>query len=335
VSLRCPASTWPTLARCLLVILAACAHNADAPSRARPKSLANARLLQSAPDIALEVVDWGGAGPPLVFLGGLGSTAHVFDDFAPRFTDRFHVVGITRRGFGASAGAPPPNDLDSLVTDLRVVLDSLGFQRVTIVGHSIAGEEMTRFAEMYASRCAGLVYLDAAYDRSKVAEDAKEQPEVAGPRVSAADTASFASMKALHERVMGIREPESEIRASARFDSLDRYLGEVTADSLKARVGSFKRTARYDRAACPALAIFAAADSLADVVPYYAELDSGQRVQAEALRKFVVSYVAKSQARFESYPQHRAVAIPGNHFIFLHRPDEVARVMGTFLEARR
>src|SRR5678815_3715505 len=51
----------------------------------------------------LEVLDWGGTGRPLVFLSGIGDTAHVFDTFAPRFSNRFRVIGITRRGFGASS----------------------------------------------------------------------------------------------------------------------------------------------------------------------------------------------------------------------------------------
>ena len=29
-----------------------------------------------APDVTLEVLDWGGSGPSLVFLAGLGNTAH-------------------------------------------------------------------------------------------------------------------------------------------------------------------------------------------------------------------------------------------------------------------
>jgi pimeloyl-ACP methyl ester carboxylesterase len=33
----------------------------------------------------LEYLDWGGDGPPLVFLAGLGSTAHIFNDLAPEF----------------------------------------------------------------------------------------------------------------------------------------------------------------------------------------------------------------------------------------------------------
>ena len=59
--------------------------------------------------VKLEVLDWGGSGPPLVFLTGLNNTAHVFDTFAQKFTDKHHVYAITRRGYGASS-APPSSD---------------------------------------------------------------------------------------------------------------------------------------------------------------------------------------------------------------------------------
>lgn len=36
------------------------------------------RLVTVAPDVRLEVLDWGGAGRPVVLLAGLGNTAHVF-----------------------------------------------------------------------------------------------------------------------------------------------------------------------------------------------------------------------------------------------------------------
>ena len=58
--------------------------------------------------VKLEVLDWGGSGRPLVLLAGLGNTAHVFDKFAPKLTAKYHVYGITRRGFGASS-APSPS----------------------------------------------------------------------------------------------------------------------------------------------------------------------------------------------------------------------------------
>ena len=59
------------------------------------------------PGVKLEVLDWGGTGRPLVFLAGLGNTAHVFDTFAAKFIGKYHVYGITRRGFGNSAPPRP------------------------------------------------------------------------------------------------------------------------------------------------------------------------------------------------------------------------------------
>ena len=289
-------------------------------------------MTRRAPDVSLEVLDWGGTGTTLVFLAGLGNTAHVFDDFAPQFTDSFHVIGITRRGFGASSGALPANDLDTLVADVAAAIDTLGLGPVTLAGHSIAGEEMTRFAEADSARCVGLVYLDAAYDRSDIATTARSQPEAPPPKFGAADFVSFSSVRAVHARVMGVREPESEIRATERFDSSDHYLGEVTASALKARVASGARVARYDRSHCRALGIFAPPDSIADVLPYAAELDAAGRAQAEALFRFVASVVADGRARFTRFPQNEAVDIPGNHYIFLERPREVEHAMRAFLQ---
>jgi hypothetical protein len=90
----------------------ACARRPEARLTRVPTAPVS-RMIPIGPGVALEVVDWGGRGAPLVFLAGLGNTAHVFDTFAPQFTDHFHVVGITRRGFGASASAPPPSNLDT------------------------------------------------------------------------------------------------------------------------------------------------------------------------------------------------------------------------------
>jgi hypothetical protein len=65
------------------------------------------------PGVQLEILDWGGTGTPLVLLTGLGDNAHVFDQFAYQFNDRFHVIGITRRGFGRSSQPAHGYDLDT------------------------------------------------------------------------------------------------------------------------------------------------------------------------------------------------------------------------------
>jgi pimeloyl-ACP methyl ester carboxylesterase len=114
-------------------------------------------------NVKLEVLDWGGSGRYLVLLAGLGNTAHVFDDFAPKLTSEYHVYGITRRGYGASSAPASGYSADRLGDDVLAVLDALKLDRPVLVGHSIAGEELSSIANRHPERVGGLIYLDAAY----------------------------------------------------------------------------------------------------------------------------------------------------------------------------
>ena len=67
-----------------------------------------ARFITVAPGVRLEVLDWGGSGPPVILLAGIGNTGHSFDEFAPGLSDAFHVYAVTRRGFGAIAPSFEP-----------------------------------------------------------------------------------------------------------------------------------------------------------------------------------------------------------------------------------
>ncbi len=113
--------------------------------------------------IRLEVLDWGGSGRPLVLLAGLGMTPHVFDDFAPKLVPQYHIYGITRRGCGASSIPEDGYSADRLGDDVLAVLDALKIERPVLVGHSIAGQELSSVATRHAERIAGLIYLEAGY----------------------------------------------------------------------------------------------------------------------------------------------------------------------------
>ena len=119
---------------------------------------------------------WIGAerGDTILFLHGLGDTAHIFDDLAPKFTNQFRVLGLTRRGHGQSEKPETGYDTATLVEDIRQFLDALKIERVILVGHSLAGDELTRFAGEHPDRVIKLVYLDAAYDRAGLPEIMKQ-----------------------------------------------------------------------------------------------------------------------------------------------------------------
>ena len=116
--------------------------------------------------INLHYLDWGGNGDVLLFLAGMGCNAHIFDDFAPKFTDSFHVIALTRRGHGESDHPETGYDVDTLTEDIRQFLDVLGIKRVILAGHSMANVELSHFSALYPERVLKLIFLDAAYDRA-------------------------------------------------------------------------------------------------------------------------------------------------------------------------
>jgi pimeloyl-ACP methyl ester carboxylesterase len=116
------------------------------------------------PGVTLHYVDWGGTGPVLLFLTGLGDSARAFDSLAPQFTDRAHVLGLTRRGQGQSDAPDSGYDPQTLANDILGFLDPMKIEKATLVGFSAAGSEMTQFAGAFPQRVDKLVYLDAVND---------------------------------------------------------------------------------------------------------------------------------------------------------------------------
>jgi non-heme chloroperoxidase len=147
----------------LLLLLVASAGNLIAQEPWRDPSPHRVQFIQVDDNVELELLDWGGSGRCLVLLAGEGGTAHVFDDFAPKLTSEYHVLGITRRGYGASSAPTTGYTADRLGDDVLAVLDVLKLDRPVLVGHSIAGEELSSVGSRHPDRVSGLIYLDAAY----------------------------------------------------------------------------------------------------------------------------------------------------------------------------
>ena len=147
--------------RMTVFALIACAAVAQNSPSFQGETALKIEFITVQPDVKLEVLDWGGTGRNLVLLAGLGSTAHVFDSLAPKLAAHYHVIGITRRGFGQSSAPQMGYDPRRLGDDVVAVLDALHITDPVLVGHSIAGEELSAVSTYHPGRAAGLVYLDA------------------------------------------------------------------------------------------------------------------------------------------------------------------------------
>ena len=67
-------------------------------------------------DLNLHYLEWGNAGaPPVIMVHGLTGNSHAFDNLAPHFLPRYHVISVDVRG-GATATGPPMGTIPMMPT---------------------------------------------------------------------------------------------------------------------------------------------------------------------------------------------------------------------------
>jgi pimeloyl-ACP methyl ester carboxylesterase len=283
------------------------------------------------PGVRLEVLDWGGTGETLVLLAGLGDNAHVFDDFAYQFTDRFHVIGITRRGFGRSSQPAEGYDLATRARDDIKVLDCLNVREAVFVGHSIAGTELSKIGAAYPDRVKKLVYLDAL-DLASGGWATLPQPPPA-PEPSDADLESVERLAAAFARADGYRKPLAAVCNIIRTDHSGKVVGAITPPEIPRKIYEGLQQAQYDRIESPALGIFNAMTPRYRS-PYYADLDSAKREEFVRSIKQLSEWMTGAIERFRSgVKDSRVVELRDvNHYVFITEEPLVVREMRKFLE---
>ena len=283
--------------------------------------------------VRLHYLDFGGRGAPLLLLAGIGNTAHAYDDFAPALTDRYHVYAMTRRGFGESSHPSRGYDMDRLVQDIRAVMDSLKLTRVDLVGHSFAGQEMTKFIRENPGRVRRVVYLDGAFDNEVVDSVAQEiftapMPYPAKDPLRHQDTSSYrAYVKYVHS-TRGVNIPESDIRVRVKHDGIIEELGVGYTGIAREGVNEPQQ---WEKLTLPALGIFALRERFEQSEPWITADTSWRRdVQAYIDKAKLVTEFAISD--FKRAPKSEVLAISGgHHWIFVSHRDRVLAAVRDFL----
>jgi pimeloyl-ACP methyl ester carboxylesterase len=283
-------------------------------------------------NVRLEVLDFGGTGRPLVFLAGLGNTAHVFDTFAAQFTATHHVYGITRRGFGDSSVPLDGYAADRLGDDVLAALDALKLTRPVLAGHSIAGQELSSIASRHPDRVAGLVYLDAGYtyafynaERGDVVLDSMEMRRkldllINGPVDNRPTIKELLADWPRFERNLQARQKELDAMPPAM---LAAAAAPQPAVPRAVMAGAQKYT---QLSSVPILAIYAVPHDLGPL----AASDPAVRAarEAEDLERTGVQAAAFEKG----VPSARVVRLPhANHYLFRSNQADVLREMNAFL----
>lgn len=88
------------------------------------------------------------ARPPVVLLHGIRDHASSLEPIAEALAPRFHVLAPHLRGHGDSE-KPGSYSMAELVADLRGLIRARGLRRPVLVGHSLGGQIVSRYAGLF------------------------------------------------------------------------------------------------------------------------------------------------------------------------------------------
>jgi pimeloyl-ACP methyl ester carboxylesterase len=111
--------------------------------------------------------DWGDvAAPPIVLLHGFTGHARSWDTIARKLAATRRVIAFDQRGHGLSDWADEYSTT-AMVEDMRLLVDSLGFDRFELLGLSMGGRVAFHFAGTYPDRVTRLVLVDIAPETNR------------------------------------------------------------------------------------------------------------------------------------------------------------------------
>jgi pimeloyl-ACP methyl ester carboxylesterase len=273
------------------------------------------------PHLRMAARAWGDPDlPPLLALHGWLDNAASFDGVAPLLCERFHVVALDLPGHGRSDWRPPGvwyHYVDYL-SDVLAAANALGWQRFSLLGHSLGG---TIASVLAASRpqCLDRLFLI----------------EALGPITSEAGHALPQLQRALDQRdsfeAKSLRVfPDAATAVAARRQA--NGLSSMAAEALVAR-GIKSVPGGYSWSSDPRL-------TLASPLRYTEEqiLAILRGIQAPTLLILAEPeppYLPREmmQRRMDEVPRIRVRRIAGSHHLHLEDPTPVAQAILEFAQA--
>jgi pimeloyl-ACP methyl ester carboxylesterase len=102
-----------------------------------------------------------GRGPLLLLLHGIAGSSATWEDVMPRLAEHHTVIAPDLLGHGESAKPRTDYSLGAYANGLRDLIFALGYERGTILGHSLGGGIAMQFAYQFPERCERLVLVSS------------------------------------------------------------------------------------------------------------------------------------------------------------------------------
>lgn len=244
----------------------------------RTRTIMSARL-------PLNIVEWGDpAAPPLILQHGGRDHARSWDAVAAAFADDHHVIVPDLRGHGDSGWA---NDghyvLMDMVADFHDIIRALDLPPCAIVGHSLGGNIVTRFAGLYPDRVTRLVNIEGLGDAPSVVAEQLARDPIAQwrswfdrrPEALARTPRRYPDLATLAARMEKVdhRLAPGQAEHLARYAARDNPDGTVSVKYDPALslfsvldIGDATKRRLWEQIACPVLLVYGAQSWASDPV---------------------------------------------------------------------
>ncbi|MEI9416122.1 alpha/beta fold hydrolase [Mesorhizobium sp. Cs1321R2N1] len=246
-----------------------------------------------------------GSGAPVLFIHGVGMNAAIWQPQIDRMAGSWDVIAIDMLGHGRSPLPPPSPELADYADQAIRLLDHLGLDKVSVVGHSMGALVAQELALRAPQRVRGIVSLNAVFRRP---------PELA---------------EAVRQRAAALT---GQGDATGTAQTIARWFGDPVPAELEAAAG---KTASALSAVDPegyarTYRLFARADG-----------DHAERLQTLAVPALFMtgsadrnSSPAMSAALARLAPHGRCIVLAGErHMMAVAAPDRTTRRIIGFLEA--
>ena len=159
-------------------------------------------------------LEWGDpTAPPILLLHGGNQSAHSWDLVSLHLADEWHVYALDQRGHGDSEWTRDSDYSSSAMgLDAAAFIDLMGLERLTVIGHSMGGQNAMRLTLSHPERVTALVLVDI------------------GPEVSA----------------IGAQVIRRFVTETREFDDIDHFVARVQEyDPYRSRA-HIERTVKYN-----------------------------------------------------------------------------------------
>jgi len=111
-----------------------------------------------------------GAGEPILLIPGLGLDHNYYRFGIPLLSRHLQVLALDPRGIGRSTKSPPPYTVEAWADDFAVMIDTLAFGPIHVLGSSLGGSMALALAQRHPGKLKSLIVVGGFSELDRATE---------------------------------------------------------------------------------------------------------------------------------------------------------------------